>query len=186
MNKSINKALFCIITVISLLTNCSHRKEEHTELFFSRAISDTVSAYLEWVDSIPNKYHLPTITLLEFTESNGTDYMFLSSFPGWGGQSFSPDSKKFAYGRFHGKLLYIVGNEKFRNWGRWNLLRLTPKDKRQERYLSSHHLEDMVEYNCSEVYDFYTSFSEYCIITKDSLSLVNKSSANATQSCRKP
>lgn len=172
----VKQQLLIVFAIFPLLVNCNYRGAIDNKLFVSEVIRDTVSSYLEWVDSIPNEYHFPTITLMELTETNGKDYLIFWSYPGWGGQSHSKDSEEFAYGRFHGKLLYIVGNKKFKSWGRWRLLKLSREDKKKEHYLASHHLIDMFDYGCG-VDDLYTAFSMYQIISPDSLILIYKNAA---------
>ena len=151
------------------LPSCRNQGDNSHRLFYSKAIQDSVEAYLNQLDSVPHPEGNPTITMMSFNRKEttpflDTDMILLLSYPEYGEIGFDTTMVSLCKGRLNGKLLFIYGNPVCKSLLDWKHFQLSKEDQQL--------LESKKEsLKASEVVDAWLSCRQYKMYSPDSLVL---------------
>ena len=170
MRNSPTSDFVIIILLIVFFVSCSLKETGNRkgDLFFSSTIQDSLVSYLSRIDSIPEAFGNPSITIVALCRESTSNKLFFWSYPGWVAAIYDTAAVPFCSGRLNGKLVFVHGNPYFFRWVNRRAISLSKEDiellKEKENTMQNVGCEVITSWEC---------YQEYTIVSKDSLSPIS-------------
>lgn len=141
--------LLPLLVLTYLMFGCSFSNTQNKTIFKSASLQDSLNAFINRVDSIPNSQGCPTIIYVTLYEMDGIAHTDFDADLGWQTWPLKDTNatKLFCSGRYLGRLLFITGNPRYEHLVHSGNLVMSNADKDFLCRKSEHMLDENVYIN---------------------------------------